>query len=123
MIQKSTSFILPMYKLPSYCRATLESTYLGNIYYEGTQDWGNYFYLEYKRVDLDNNITATIRENLYYIVEFDHEESVFFVLEIPKRYKEGVVDPFLKGEYSKIDRAYVARFFPQRLKDGNTSSN
>lgn len=35
-----------------------------------------------------------------------------YVFSIPEKYKATVVRPFLKGQYSRIDRAYVEQHFP-----------
>ena len=48
------------------------------------------------------------------------EERILFVFNIPSKWKETVVEPFLQGKYSEIDREYVKRYFPESVyKSGN----
>ena len=40
------------------------------------------------------------------------------ILRMPRYVKEEIVDPFLKGKYSEIDRTYVRSHFKQVIMNG-----
>lgn len=47
----------------------------------------------------------------------DSPNGSVFQFEIPELYKRTIIQPFLKGQYSKIDRKYVENnFFPTFLR-------
>lgn len=112
-----------MYNLPLICRTRIKSTYLGNAFYEGDDNWGTYFYILVDREDLNPPISELLRKHPQYVVEFDHEDGVFFVLNINERQSKGIVTPFMSGKYSQIDRDYVNEYFPKRMLSGGVSSN
>lgn len=122
-MQKSTSFILPMMNFSSNIVYNLSKTYLGNVAYEGTDNWGDYLYIEFSREDLLDSITKELRDHDQYIVEFDEDNSVFFVYKFTDKQKIDIVEPFLDGKYSKISRSYVAKYFPKFTKYGTVSNN
>lgn len=100
----------------------IENTYLGNTEYEGDNVWGKYFYLEVNPIHLDaclRNLTT----HPQYITYFNssYNDNLFFVFEITQNQKK-IVDPFLLGQYSKIDRIYVENTF-KKEQSGNTSLN
>lgn len=45
-----------------------------------------------------------------------------FVFRLDTEAKSKVVEPFLEGKYSKVDRAYVEKFFPNDSRHTNYGS-
>lgn len=45
-----------------------------------------------------------------------------FVFRLDAESKSKVVEPFLEGKYSKVDRAYVEKFFPNDPRHSNYGS-
>lgn len=121
-MQKSKSFLLPMFKFPNYIYNYID-TYVGNIYYEGTEDWGNYFYVEVEPSKLSENIRTVFRAHPQFRTEYHEEDSIFFVFDFTETQKNNIVKPFLDGKYSKIDREYVAANFPKHTATGTVSTN
>lgn len=121
-MQKSKSFILPMFMLPGSIYDPCIETYMGNVQYEGEESWGNYFYIACP-ADQGNKYGGAIRVHSQYVTEFVTEDKVFFVMDFTERQKKQIVKPFLDGAYSKIDRDYVAKHFPKYRQTGAISSN
>lgn len=121
-MQKSKSFILPILGLPSFFNGIVD-TYLGNIYYEGEESWGNYLYLCLDPQEVSKPIGSALRNHPQFKEEFHEDEFVFFVFDLTETQKQNIVEPFLEGKYSKIDREYVARSFPKYTAVGTISTN
>lgn len=120
-IQKSKSFILPMFYFPKFINPHID-TYLGCIPYEGDMNWGDYFYISCAE-DCPDNVVSVLRKHSQYKTEFQFEDTYFYVFDITEKQKESIVTPFINGAYSKIDREYVARCFPKFNDLGNVSTN
>lgn len=43
---------------------------------------------------------------------YPRKDHTTFVFKLSEEDRSGVVEPFLKGEYSKVDRDYVKKYFP-----------
>lgn len=104
--------------------SNLISTYLGNVEYEGVEDWGNYFYMEYPLDGLSEFMLSELRTHVNYKYEYDTiDNTVIFIFNIGDRIKETIIKPFLEGKYSLIDREYVNRCFPKSNNLGSLSTN
>lgn len=56
-----------------------------------------------------------LREHPKFVeVRTPKEGDTLYVFSITEEEREGVVEPFKRGEYSKMDRKYVERFFPNQ---------
>lgn len=112
MIQKSQSFILPMMTFNPDINKVLINTYLGNTEYEGENSWGKYMYIEFNHENL--NEVLQLKTHPQYLTHFHSSvnNNIFFVFEITTNQRK-IVDPFLEGKYSKIDRDYVNKYFVQ----------
>ena len=55
-----------------------------------------------------------MRELPCYRDEYDVEDGVIFVCEIPKEYKH-ILKPFKEGKYSEIDKKYIQERIPQYI--------
>lgn len=119
------SFLTYTLSIPTqYLWTGLLKTYVGNFDYTGDDSWGKYLTLEYDMSVTNKEQLASIRANKNTVHEYNPEDGVIiFVLKIPPKYKKNVVDPFLEGAYSKIDRAYVNAHFSARRANGSYSTN
>lgn len=124
-IQKSMSFLIYTLNIPSsHLWRGLASSYAGNYDYTGDDTWGEHLSLLYRTRDITEEQIDIIRKNKGYVHEYDPDtDHIMFVLKIPTKYKKNVVTPFLKGEYSKIDREYVNANFKQTASNGSYSTN
>lgn len=118
-MQLSKSFILPVLDLPASIYRYQVKTYLGHVGFEGESIWGNYLYLQINQELLEDEILGVLRAHPQYYTEFDEltteidkKNSVFFVFKFTPMQKMNIVIPFLRGEYSLIDRKYVNTYFP-----------
>lgn len=108
-------------------RNGLINTYVGDKEYEG-EEWGNNFYLHFDPNSLSTDFLSQIVSHEWYIDMIDRGNVIVLVFKFPysssikdirswkRNAKKLVVDPFLRGEYSKIDRAYVIKNFPRLHK-------
>lgn len=124
-MQKSRSFIFPMMKF--HRKAIYDEvicTYLGHVGYEGLDNWGKYFYIEYNLDDLNEKDLDELRDHPQYVIEFNNDNgNVFFVYKITDKQHETIVKPFLEGKYSEIDRGYAKSHFKQYKDNGEVSLN
>lgn len=123
-MQKSTSLIVPILRLnETELYSKLICSYLGNVEYEGNDNWGDYLYLHMKN-DLSKGLLNRIRAHTWYSTEYDPDmSSIMFVMEIPETEKNTIVKPFLEGKYSEMDRKYVHEFFDWWLPGGKRPLN
>lgn len=57
-----------------------------------------------------------VTKELFIYVSIKNNERVY-AYHLPVTFQENVVAPFLKGNYSKIDRTYVDKYFTEYVKD------
>lgn len=123
--QKSTSFL--MYTLNihnAYLWNGLLGTYAGNYDYTGDDSWGKYLSLLYDPTKVNDLQLTALRSSKQLVYEYTPEEGgIMFVMKIPPKYKKDVIEPFLKGEYSKIDKEYVNAHFKSSTINGSYSTN
>lgn len=120
VVQKSRSFILPMLNLPK--TSFITTTYLGNVDYEGSDDWGNYLYLLCEN-DLDMSLRIMLTRHPQYVAEYDvNENEVMYIYKITEAQRLTIVKPFLRGEYSKMDSGYFYSHFTRDI-NGKRSLN
>lgn len=121
-LQKSLALITPILQVnDSRFYDSIKNSYLGNIEYEGEINWGDYLYLELKE-NVEVDLLATLRKHRWYEDELHQHEAIIFVFKIPKKEKTKIVDPFLKGKYSEIDKDYVDKNFNFKI-NGRLSIN
>lgn len=120
-MQKSRSFILPMINL-KVPNSTIINTYLGNTEYQGDNNWGKYLYVEIEDQHI-KSVWEEIKTHPQYVTYFHCSENsnAFIVFEITNNQRK-IVDPFLQGKYSEIDRDYVNKYFTKYINE-NISLN
>lgn len=97
--------------MPAEFYQKLEDTYLGNVEWEGEDSWGNYYYVVSTQ-DYSNILLTKIRNHPMYVDSyFDNEGRQIVVFKFTEEQKEKIVNPFIVGRYSEIDREYVAKNF------------
>lgn len=58
-----------------------------------------------------------------FVQEYEPQKGYrMFVFKLSDEIKQKVVEPFLRGEYSKVDRSYVEKFFPNNPNHNNYPS-
>lgn len=93
---------------------------MGNVEYEGDDNWGDYFYIICDKDELSSNILPIVKHSQY-IGEIDIDEiDIMYIFKITTEQKLTIVNPFLRGEYSKIDSSYFYSHFKKII--GNTKS-
>lgn len=124
IMQKTTSFILPILGISdSKLHFYLKGTYLANTEYQGDNTIGEYLYVHVSN-QIEDYLLSRLRTHKLYKAEYDPtDETIMFVFNLGEQFKRTVVAPFLKGEYSKIDRAYVNAHFVPMYNDGSESRN
>lgn len=119
MIQKSISFIPPILEglsIADLYKNGLSNSYMGSVVHSGENIWGEKFYLEFNTEELQEDFLEQLRQYKYYLGEYDPEPNkVHIVFNVPEKYKETVITPFLAGKYSQIDRNYVNAYFPRKI--------
>ena len=112
-MQKSRSFLFPIFNFSRNASAICGHTYLGHVGYEGINIWGNFFYIKLNESKLRDSVIKEFRNHERFVVELHEEDCVLYVFRFSDEEKEKVVQPFLKGAYSKIDREYAKTYFPK----------
>lgn len=101
----------------------LEDTYIGNVEYEGEDSWGKYYYVVTKE-DYSSILLSTIRKHSMYVRDYYDDQGKFIVVfKFTPEQQETIVNPFILGKYSEIDRAYVAKNFKKTSGTGKISTN
>lgn len=125
MIQKSASFILPTLGLEysDLKRNGFQTTYLGDA---RLADWkstlGQKLYVE-----LDSTCSSTYLKELTQHPQYSNlrmdGDSYLIEFDIPKKWTTSVVEKFMEGKYSEIDRDYVKTNFPKYTSSASESIN
>lgn len=116
---RTTRFILPALRLndEKLLQNHFVNAYLQDTQYDIRWDLENCIFLLFKS-NLDNpnfeNFCQTLRELEGYKDEYDIEEGVVFVIQIPKEYND-IIDTFISGEYSKFNQKYIKNCIPQMI--------
>lgn len=119
----STNFLIFILEIldNEFCQK-VQNTYCGNIYWEGTDNWGDYYYVVLN--DPSTRLLTILRDHPEYKDEFYTEDEQFMmVFGVPPKYRNTVMEPFLEGKYSQIDRQYVDKYFLKYTGPGMISSN
>lgn len=119
----STNFLIFILELtnPEFYQKIV-NTYCGNYDWEGSDNWGDYYYVVLE--EPSDELITTIRNHSEYRDEFyTEDEKLMIVFKVPFKYRETVIKPFLEGKYSQINREYVAKYFPKYAGPGMISSN
>lgn len=114
---KTTRFLLPSLGLSD--KALLDmglvNSYLVDHGYDVRWDLDGCLYLLFKPEKMDDlfeEYCKAMRKLSHFKDEYDVEEGIIMVLEIPEKYKS-IIKPFKQGQYSKIDKNYVKECIPQ----------
>jgi len=97
----SASFVLPMLNIP-YVYKFLVNTYCGDINFtEG--ELGEYFFVHLnKKIDIIHN---------QLVCSYEEDNSFVYVFKVTEEQRSTILNKFMNGEYSKIDRDYVKNSF------------
>lgn len=123
---KTTLFLLPLLELhyPDLVNHGFVNAYLGDDNYEIICD--NHMFLLFNPVKFTKEFeefASVLRTHPYFSLEYDCPENelgkVMFVFGIPSEYNH-IVSNVKKGEYSKVDKRYVNKYFPKFI-DGKVS--
>lgn len=114
---RTTRFLLPSLRLneEALIKMGLINVYLGDNEYDCRWDLEGCLYLLFKPNKLDEEFEEyceLMRQLPCYKDEYDVDDGVIFICEIPKEYKH-IVKPFKEGKYSQIDKTYVKQCVPQ----------
>jgi hypothetical protein len=118
---KTTLFLLPLLQLDWFelQENGFVNAYLGDDDYEIICD--NHLFLlfnPYKFTVGFENFCQKLRDNPLFSLEYDcpnyENGKVMFVFGIPSEYQH-ILPNFKKGEYSKMDKRYVNKFFPKYI--------
>lgn len=123
---KPNSFLWPLLELPwtTAVDSGFIRLYTGNREYEGKAEWGNYLYALFNAKSLKKDfLERLMKHKLYIDYYYPDENHAMFVFDIPPVIKQTVIQPFLEGKYSKIDRAYIRSYFRKYTPSGQPSIN
>ena len=114
---RTTRFLLPSLRLndDALIKMGLVNCYLTDNEYDVRWDLEGCLYLLFKPQKLDTEFEEycdLMRELPCYKDEYDIENGVVFVCQIPTIY-QNIVKPFKQGKYSAIDKNYVKHCVPQ----------
>lgn len=101
----------------------LKCSYIGNVDYEPQESWGEYIYLEVYNT-ISKTLVSQLRNHEWYAHEYDPTpNTIMFAFRPDKHTREKILKPFTRGEYSKIDRDYVNRYYDYWLEGGTRPLN
>lgn len=121
---QTNQFILPMTNIDisEVDNNGFINSYIGNKDYD--KDWGENIYVLYDsdRISLKHSQHIMAQE---FFKERYYPEigKVMFIMGIPTKYQAEVIEPFLRGEYSKINKEYVHKYFSKHDVVGNEMTN
>lgn len=94
------------------------NTYLASVEYP-LEEVGDFFYFLYNDT-LPKYKTAAFEAHPDFVAKYTPEVGkVMFKFRIPADVKSTIVDPFLDGKYSQVDRTYVDTHFPNDASNKN----
>lgn len=89
--------------------------YLGDVSRRGELDWDEVLYLELKKPP-SPVLQEYLTEGNGFIDNYQDENGYVYVKELDGEELNWIITPFIKGEYSKIDREYVRKNFPRKYQ-------
>jgi len=114
---KTSRFLLPALRLEdkALIEMGLVNAFLQDNEYDIRWDLEGCLFLLFKPNKLDSNFEEycdAIRQLTNFKDEYDVEDGIMMVLEIPDKYKH-IINTFVEGQYSKMDKSYVKECIPQ----------
>jgi hypothetical protein len=113
---KTTRFILRSLKLNDslLIQNGFVNAYIQDHEYDIRWDYENCIYLLFKPEQLEHfeRCASILRSYDNFRDEYDTNEGIVFVFEIPNRYKS-IIPNFIAGKYSQFDRNYIKECIPQ----------
>lgn len=103
---KTTTFVLPTLDIPSDKLKEMRflNSYLG---YKTDNFETDKIYLRFP------SSPEELKQHKFFVQEIQLDEGVLLVFNIPDEYVKSVIEPFIKGKYSEIDKEYVKKHFPR----------
>lgn len=88
---------------------------MGNTQFEGTDNWGKFFYILCSS-DLTN--LDEMEQHPQFFGQYDiSKDEIMFIYKFTEYQQLTIVNPFLRGEYSKIDSSYFYNTFSKYRGD------
>lgn len=110
-------------QMPAEFYTKLDNTFIGNVIWEGNDGWGNYLYVR-SLSDYSASLISMIRKHTMYVQDYyDEDGRQVLIFKFTGEQKQTIVAPFIRGEYSKIDRDYVKKYFKKTTNSGKISTN
>jgi len=121
---KTTLFVYPSLELPDtiLLRNGFKNAYLCDHEYDVRWDFDGCLYLLFQPENFDDifeDFSNYMRKHEYCRDEYDLDEKVMFVMEIPEQFKN-IIDHFKIGKYSKFNSQYIQQCIPM-VKKGSIS--
>lgn len=116
---RCTRFLLPSLKLREEFLLNMGfvNAYIQDHEYDIRWDLEGCLFLLFKPGNLNNefeDFSESLRNLSNFRDEYDIQEGVVFVLEIPDKYKN-IFNTFVDGTYSKFDKNYIKECIPQYI--------
>ena len=109
--------------MPAEFYNKLSNCYIGNMDWEGEDSWGNYFYVAFKE-DLSLELLKTLEVHPMFTTSLWRDDEIFLaIFKFTEEQKEKIIQPFIAGKYSEIDREYVNKYFKQFNSTGQKTTN
>ena len=117
MLTKTACFLTPAVHI-NYSKTIYTGeyvgTYSGDVHYTSDDTWGEYLFFVYKET-IDEELLNHFRSRPNYVTEYCPDKGLItFVFSFDEFTKERIVAPLLEGKYSKVDKGYVDRHFPNQ---------
>lgn len=93
------------------------NAYIQDHEYDIRWDLEGCLFLLFKPGNLNNefeNFSESLRNLSNFRDEYDIQQGVVFVLEVPDKYKN-IFNTFIDGSYSKFDKTYIKECIPQYI--------
>lgn len=120
-MQKAFNFLTPLVlKKDSICWKNLQTIYIGDHVYDS--EVGNHLFLLYHNISQE--VVDAWRQSERYTAEYDPtRNSTIIVLSLTNKERTSIIQPFIRGAYSQIDRDYVFNNFMYYNDNGEKCVN
>lgn len=90
-----------------------EGTFKGDVHHETYKEWESPYILMVYNDKLPTALATYLSTHPQFVEQYSPRKGhMTFVFKVSDQDQAGVVRPFLEGKYSKVDRKYVDRNFP-----------
>lgn len=115
MYSKTTYFILPILRLKGAFRDLKKDGFINS--YIGWEKhlektYGRYIYVQFDKSKLSDIRYNELNEHPYLIDIVKGDEYFTFIFSLSEDFQKKVIEPFLAGKYSQINRKFVEDYHP-----------